>query len=239
MTPSPRPPEGEPPREARPYALSLALPATCLLALAGAAVFTFRSSATAQDLPPPPREAGPVPSGLQTAVFAGGCFWGVEAVFEHVKGVRTVTSGYAGGARADANYRRVASEKTGHAEAVRIVYDPEEVRYGQLLHVFFAVAHDPTQLNRQTPDVGRSYRSALFPQTPLQRQMARSYIAQLDSAGTFGRKIATKLEQGAFYKAEDVHQDFARKNPRNAYIVRWDKPKVARLKREFPALYTR
>lgn len=222
----------------RPYALSLALPGTCLAALAAlaAAMLFTQSSATAQGLPGPP-EGGPLPKGLQTAVLAGGCFWGIEAVFEHVKGVKSAVAGYAGGTRQTANYRAVSSERTGHAEAVRIVYDPTQIRFGQLLHIFFAVAHDPTQVNRQTPDTGPSYRSAIFPQTPEQRRIAGDYIARLNAAHSFRHAIATKLETGTFYKAEGYHQDFAKRNPRNAYIMRWDAPKVSALKKAFPTLY--
>ncbi|WP_375428976.1 peptide-methionine (S)-S-oxide reductase MsrA [uncultured Sphingomonas sp.] len=172
----------------------------------------------------------------QVAVFAGGCFWGLEAVFEHVRGVRSVQSGYAGGTATTATYDQVSTERTGHAEAVRIVYDPAQVSYATLLRVFFSVAHDPTQLNRQTPDVGPSYRSAVFPQTPQQRLVARRYMAQLGAAKAYPRAIVTKIEGGAFYPAEAYHQDFWRKNPTHPYIVRWDKPKVAAFRVGFPAL---
>ena len=167
---------------------------------------------------------------LETAVLAGGCFWGMEAVFEHVKGVSDVVSGYAGGSRADATYDKVSSERTGHAEAVRIRFDPRRISYADLLRIYFTVAHDPTQLNRQGPDVGRSYRSAIFPQTAAQRSAASQAIARFART----RKIATRLETGTFYPAEAYHQDFARRNPTHGYIVRHDKPKVANLKRAFP-----
>ena len=170
---------------------------------------------------------------LQTAVLAGGCFWGMEAVFEHVKGVREVVSGYAGGSRADATYAKVAAERTGHAEAVRIRFDPRQVSYADLLRVYFTVAHDPTQVNRQGPDVGRSYRSAIFPLNVQQKAAAEQAIAQLSRS----RKIATRLESGTFYPAEAYHQDFARKHPNHGYIVAHDKPKVAKLKRTFPQLW--
>ena len=169
----------------------------------------------------------------ETAVLAGGCFWGVEAVFEHVKGVVDATSGYAGGSKADASYDQVSADRTGHAEAVRITYDPDQISYARLLHIFFTVAHDPTQLNRQGPDVGRSYRSAVFPQSKAQEAAARAFIARLKAA----RPVVTRIETGAFYPAETYHQDFARKNPFHPYIIVHDKPKVAALKREFPALY--
>ncbi len=174
---------------------------------------------------------------LETAVLAGGCFWGVEAVFEHVKGVRDVVSGYAGGSAADAKYHKVSTERTGHAEAVRISYDPSQVSYEQLLLIYFSVAHDPTQLNRQGPDVGPSYRSAIFPQNPAQRQAAQSYIARLQEAKAFPSPIVTKIESGSFFPAEAYHQDFMKRNPRHPYILAHDVPKVAALKRKFPQIY--
>jgi len=174
--------------------------------------------------------------GLQTAVLAGGCFWGMEAVFEHVKGVRQVTAGYAGGTRASATYDQVSTETTGHAEAVLIRYDPAVVSYGTLLRIYFAAAHDPTQLNRQTPDVVPSYRSAIFPQNAQQRHVATAYIAQLTAAHAYNAPIVTKIESGGFYPAEAYHQGFYRKNPNHPYIVRWDKPKVAAFRAAFPAL---
>jgi peptide-methionine (S)-S-oxide reductase len=186
---------------------------------------------------PPPKQDVPVSSGLHTAVLAGGCFWGVEAVFEHVKGVRSVVSGYAGGSAANADYNKVSANRTRHAEAVRISYDPKIVSYGDLLRIYFSVAHDPTQLNRQGPDVGRSYRSAIFPQNAAQRRVAETYIAQLGAANTYRKPIVTKLETGAFYPAEANHQDFMKKNPRHPYIVAHDVPKVAALKRLFPERY--
>jgi peptide-methionine (S)-S-oxide reductase len=173
----------------------------------------------------------------ETAVLAGGCFWGVEAVFEHVKGVREVVSGYAGGSREDARYDAVSSKRTGHAEAVRIVYDPAQVSYAQLLQVFFAVAHDPTQVNRQGPDTGPSYRSAIFPQNPRQATQARAFIARLGATRAFKRPIATRIESGPFYPAEAEHQDFARRNPMHPYILVHDRPKVAALKARYPRLF--
>ncbi|HKX92199.1 MAG TPA: peptide-methionine (S)-S-oxide reductase MsrA [Sphingomicrobium sp.] len=183
--------------------------------------------------------AGPAPAAAktETAVLAGGCFWGMEAVFEHVKGVRGVVSGYAGGDARDANYATVSSERTGHAEAVRITFDPSQIRYAQLLQVFFAVAHDPTQVNRQGPDVGPSYRSAIFPQNASQAAQAKSFIAQLTAAKVFKKPIATRIENGRFYAAEAYHQDFARKNPNHPYIVINDRPKVVALKRQYPRLF--
>jgi peptide-methionine (S)-S-oxide reductase len=173
----------------------------------------------------------------ETAILAGGCFWGMEAVFEHVKGVTDVVSGYAGGSRKDASYDAVSTESTGHAEAVRITYDPAKISYARLLQVFFAVAHDPTQVNRQGPDVGPSYRSAIFPQNPEQARQARAFIARLSAGHSFKAPIATRIESGGFYPAEAYHQDFARKNPYYPYILVNDRPKVAKLKAAYPALW--
>lgn len=186
-------------------------------------------------IPPSTIDVAPA-AGDQVAVLAGGCFWGLEAVFEQVKGVRAVTSGYAGGTKATATYNQVSTERTGHAEAVRIVYDPRQVSYATLLRIYFAVAHDPTQLNRQGPDTGPSYRSAIFPQNPGQARVARAYLDQLGKAAAYGRPIVTTVEQGQFYLAEAQHQDFARRNPNHPYIVRWDKPKVAAFRAAFPSL---
>jgi len=173
----------------------------------------------------------------QTAVLAGGCFWGMESVFEHVKGVRDVVSGYAGGTQKDANYDRVSSEGTGHAEAVKITYDPSQISYAQLLQIYFTVAHDPTQINRQSPDVGTSYRSAIFPQSDDQARFAKAFVARLDAAHIYKAPIATKIESGAFYPAEAYHQGFARKHPLFPYIVVNDRPKVDALRKKFPAYY--
>ena len=203
---------------------------------AGAAVLATPGQAERAVTIPAPTQDVPAAPGLQTAVFAGGCFWGMEAVFQGVKGVRDVVSGYAGGTRETANYSDVSTERTRHAEAVRITYDPRQVSYGTLLRVYFSVAHDPTQVDGQYPDSGPSYRSAIFPQTPQQRAVAAAYIRQLGATKAFGKPIATKLEGGQFYPAEAYHQDFARKNPNHGYIVRWDKPKVAAFKAAFPTL---
>ena len=183
--------------------------------------------------------AGPADAATrnETAVLAGGCFWGMESVFEHVKGVKDVVSGYAGGAANDANYEKVSSEATDHAEAVKITYDPSQVSYAQLLQVYFTVAHDPTQIDRQGPDVGHSYRSAIFPQTPEQERFAKAFIARMSAAHIYKAPIATKIERGGFYKAEAYHQEFARKHPYFPYIVVNDRPKVVALHRKFPALY--
>jgi peptide-methionine (S)-S-oxide reductase len=173
----------------------------------------------------------------ETAVLAGGCFWGMEAVFEHVKGVTDVVSGYAGGAAKDADYDKVSTESTGHAEAVRITYDPAQISYARLLQVFFAVAHDPTEVNRQGPDVGPSYRSAIFPQNPGQAAHAKTFIAKLNASHAFKAPIATRIESGSFYPAEAYHQDFAKKHPYYPYIVVNDRPKVAALKAKYPNLF--
>jgi peptide-methionine (S)-S-oxide reductase len=168
---------------------------------------------------------------LQTAVLAGGCFWGMEAVFEHIKGVTDVVSGFAGGSASDATYASVSSERTGHAEAVKITYDPAKISYFDLLKIYFTVAHDPTQVNRQGPDSGPSYRSAIFPQDAAQRALAQRVIAGLKAKG---KPIATRIESGGFYPAEDYHQDFARKHPNYPYIVVNDEPKIERLKATYP-----
>jgi peptide-methionine (S)-S-oxide reductase len=173
----------------------------------------------------------------ETAVLAGGCFWGMEAVFEHVKGVTNVVSGFAGGSRKDATYDAVSTERTGHAEAVRITYDPTQVSYARLLQVFFAVAHDPTQVNRQGPDTGPSYRSAIFPQSASQAAQARQFIAKLNATHVYKAPIATKIESGGFYAAEASHQDYARKHPYDPYIMVNDRPKVTSLKTKYPNLW--
>jgi len=174
----------------------------------------------------------------ETAVLSGGCFWGVEAVFEHVKGVQSVVSGYSGGSGDTARYRVVSSGRTGHAESVRISFDPAQVSYTELLEVFFSVAHDPTQLDRQGPDVGPQYRSAIFYADEAQQRAAEAAIAQLASERRFRRPIVTQLAPlGAFYAAEDYHQDYLAKHPTQAYIVANDLPKLAELQRRFPGLY--
>jgi peptide-methionine (S)-S-oxide reductase len=174
----------------------------------------------------------------ETAVFAGGCFWGVQGVFERVKGVVDTTAGYAGGTRETATYDQVSSETTGHAESVKVVYDPSQITYGQLLRVFFSVAHDPTQLNRQGPDVGTSYRSAIFYTNDEQKRISEAYIAQLDAAKVFKSKIVTVVTPlKGFYDGEDYHQDYALHHPENPYILVCDKPKIGALKEQFPELY--
>jgi peptide-methionine (S)-S-oxide reductase len=177
-------------------------------------------------------------SGQQAAVFAGGCFWGTQAVFQRVKGVTKTTAGYSGGSAATATYDQVITETTGHAESVEVVYDPSKITYGQLLRIFFSVAHDPTQLNRQGPDVGTSYRSAIFYTNDKQRRIASAYIAQLDAAKVFPKKVVTQVTPlKAFYRAEDYHQDYALHNPQNPYIQICDRPKINALREQFPDLF--
>jgi peptide-methionine (S)-S-oxide reductase len=176
--------------------------------------------------------------GQETAVFAGGCFWGTQSVFERVKGVLATTAGYAGGSAETATYARVTTETTEHAESVRVVYDPSKITYGQLLRVFFFAAHDPTQLNRQGPDVGISYRSAIFYSSEEQRRISRAYIAQLDAAHVFPQPIVTEVVPlKGFYDAESYHQDYALHNPGNPYIQVCDRPKIETLRQRFPELF--
>jgi len=182
-----------------------------------------------------PKAVGPP----QTAVLAGGCFWGVQGVFEHVRGVQKVIAGYAGGDRASAQYETVSSGDTGHAESVKIVFDPAQVSYGQLLQIAFSVVHDPTQLNRQGPDVGSQYRSVVFYGDDEQKRIAESYIAQLEKAHAFSRPIVTRVDPlKGFYPAEDYHQDYLYHNPNVPYIAMFDIPKVQNFKRTFPELYS-
>jgi peptide-methionine (S)-S-oxide reductase len=201
----------------------------------------FWCAAVAASLPDPvadvPKAAA---KGQATAVFAGGCFWGVDAVFKHVKGVTSATSGYSGGASKTAHYELVGTGATGHAEAVQVVYDPSQISYGQLLRVFFSVAHDPTQLNRQGPDVGTQYRSAIFYADPEQQRVAKAYIAQLQEAKAFSRPIVTELAPlDAFYPAEAYHQNYLAQHPENMYIVINDLPKIGELRKQFPDLYVK
>ena len=190
-------------------------------------------------IPAPTTDASLNPSsGQATAVFAGGCFWGTQAVFQRVKGVIKTTAGYAGGSAATATYDQVTTETTGHAESVEVVYDPSKITYGQLLRIFFSVAHDPTQLNRQGPDVGTSYRSAIFYTNDEQKRIAAAYIAQLDAAKVFPKKIVTEVTPlKAFYRGEDYHQDYALHHPDNRYIQVCDRPKISALKEQFPDLF--
>lgn len=213
---------------------------TAILALAASAVLAGPGpSHAATPFPDPKLDAPPsAAKGSQTAVFAGGCFWGIEAVFEHVKGVTRVVSGYAGGAADTATYEQVSSGGTGHAESVRVTYDPSRISYGQLLKVFFSVAHDPTELNRQGPDTGTQYRSAVFFAGDEQKRVALAYIAQLQAAHAVPRRIVTQVTPlKAFYEAEAYHQDYLAHHPTQPYIVINDLPKLASLQRQFPALY--
>ncbi len=205
-----------------------------ILVFAGVALALTKSPIPAAKVDAPLAAA----PGKQTAVFAGGCFWGTQGVFERVKGVLDTTAGYAGGSAATATYAQVTTETTGHAESVEVVYDPSKITYGELLRIFFSVAHDPTQLNRQGPDVGTSYRSAIFYNDAEQKKIADAYIAQLDEAKVFPRKIVTQVTPlKGFYRAEDYHQDYALKNPGNPYIQVCDLPKIAALEQQFPDLF--
>jgi peptide-methionine (S)-S-oxide reductase len=185
---------------------------------------------------PPPAAEAPAQASLETAVLAGGCFWGIQAVYQHVKGVKNAVSGYAGGAQKDAYYQTVVSGRTGHAESVQVTFDPRQISYGKILQIFFSVAHDPTQLDRQGPDFGPQYRSEIFPQSEAQARIAKDYIAQLDKAHVFKRPIVTKTGtmKATFFPAEAYHQDYALKHPNQPYIVFNDAPKVENLKMTFP-----
>mgnify|MGYP002776997287 CR=1 FL=1 len=208
-----------------------------LLGLLLAACAPAASSAESVVAAPAARRAAQE-TGLKTAIFAGGCFWGVEGVFSHVKGVTSAVSGYYGGTARSARYNLVSSGITDHAEAVKVTYDPRIVRYDQLLRIFFSVVADPTLKNRQGPDVGAHYRSALVPMSEEQRAVAAAYLGQLGKARLWDAPILTRIERAqAFHPAEAYHQDFMLKNPRHGYILRWDAPKVAALKRLYPALY--
>jgi peptide-methionine (S)-S-oxide reductase len=190
--------------------------------------------------PVPKADVALAPGKPQVADFAGGCFWGTQSVFERVKGVKKTVAGYAGGSAGTATYDQVTTETTGHAETVEVTYDPAVISYGQLLRIFFSVAHDPTQLNRQGPDVGTSYRSAIFFRTPDQERIAKAYIAQLDAAHAFKSKIVTEVVPlKGFYRGEDYHQDYALHNPNNPYIMVCDRPKIEALKKEYPDLFVK
>jgi peptide-methionine (S)-S-oxide reductase len=207
-----------------------------------ASVFAFacaRADEPPRPLPAPTVDAGkPAGGGLQTAVLSGGCFWGMQGVFEHVKGVRQVLAGYSGGAESSAHYEDVSGGATGHAESVKIVFNPGEVTYGQLLRVFFSVAHDPTQLNRQGPDSGTNYRSNIFFADAMQQKIAQAYIEQIDKAHILSAPIVTRVDRFvAFYPAEAYHQDYLFHNPDSGYIVVNDLPKIGALKRVYPELY--
>jgi peptide-methionine (S)-S-oxide reductase len=206
-------------------------------ALSAAALLFLLGAAPARaDFPDPPVDP-PAGAGPRTAVFAGGCFWGVEAVFERLKGVQEVVSGYSGGEAKTAHYEIVSTGSTGHAESVRVTYDPAQVSYGTLLKVFFSVAHDPTQLNYQGPDHGTQYRSAIFYSDDTQRRVAEQYIRALDKAKVYRGKVVTQLSPlQAFYPAEEYHQDYLQHNPTQLYIMMWDLPKIAALEKEYPQL---
>ena len=217
-----------------------ALCTCCIMLIVWGAVGQLAASAAerAVEVPPPtvntPRAAGP----MQTAVLAGGCFWGVQAVFQHLNGVQQAMSGYAGGDRSTAQYEVVSGGQTGHAESVKVTFDPNVVTYGQILQVFFSVVHDPTQLNRQGPDTGTQYRSAIFYADDRQKEIATAYIAQLDQAGLFGKPIVTRVDKlKGFYNAEGYHQDYLLKHPTQPYIVFNDMPKVRNFQRTLPDLY--
>ena len=195
-------------------------------------------ASAAVSIPAPAVDETRAASGERIAVFAGGCFWGIEAVFEHVKGVKNAMSGYAGGAPATAKYEIVSGGRTGHAESVQVIYDPSQITYGQLLQIFFSVGHDPTQLNRQGPDTGTQYRSAIFFTNPDQGRIAKAYVDQLNSANTFKRRVVTEIAPlEKFYPAEAYHQDYLVHHPNDLYIVINDLPKVANLREQFRQLY--
>ncbi|MBO9498268.1 MAG: peptide-methionine (S)-S-oxide reductase MsrA [Novosphingobium sp.] len=207
-------------------AAAASLAAACQPAFAEGAVLAPSAKVTSSE------------KGRQTAVFSGGCFWGIEAVFSHVKGVTSAVSGYQGGSKANAAYNIVSEGNTGHAESVKVTYDPNVIRYDQLLRIFFSVGADPTTLNYQGPDHGTQYRSALVPLNPEQRKVAAAYLDQLGKSGVWKGPIVTRIEPNkGFYPAESYHQDFMLHNPQQPYIVRWDAPKVAALKKMFPGLY--
>jgi peptide-methionine (S)-S-oxide reductase len=193
----------------------------------------------ARSIPPPALDEPSNPQATsEVAVLAGGCFWGVQGVFQHVEGVTSAVSGYAGGSADTAHYEMVSTSTTGHAEAVQITFDPRRISYGHILQIYFSVAHDPTELNRQGPDVGTQYRSAIFPTSPEQARIAEAYIVQLNQTNVFNAAIVTRIEPGrSFYPAEDYHQDFLTRNPTYPYIVANDLPKVEALRRLFPDLY--
>jgi peptide-methionine (S)-S-oxide reductase len=213
--------------------------AASLIAVAGVFSVSHSSAEEARAIPPPTLDE-PVAQNVhsETAVFSGGCFWGVQGVFQHVSGVTEAISGYAGGKQADAHYNTVSTGTTGHAESVRVTFDPSKVSYGRLLQIYFSVAHDPTELDRQGPDSGTQYRSTIFPTSGEQAKVAKAYIAQLDAAHVFSRPIVTTIEPGrTFYPAENYHQNFLALNPTYPYIVINDLPKVASLKRLYPKAY--
>jgi peptide-methionine (S)-S-oxide reductase len=218
---------------------SVKISVTLCAALLLCAALQHGSASAATALPDPTvDESLSIQKGQATLVVAGGCFWGVQAVFQHVKGVQSATSGYAGGTTKNPDYEEVSTGSTGHAESVQIVYDPSQITLGQLLKVFFSVAHDPTELNRQGPDSGTQYRSAIFFSTPDQQRIAQAYVTQLDQAKVFSGPIVTQIGPlKSFYRAEDYHQNYATMHPDNPYIATFDLPKVAHLQQQFPNLY--
>ena len=221
---------------------SFKYPAIIGTALLLTAAIAFNAAPSAAEdarlVPPPLADETPGPALSETAILAGGCFWGVQGVFQHVDGVTSAVSGYAGGAKATAEYEVVSTGITGHAESVQVTFDPRRISYGRILQIYFSVAHDPTELNRQGPDSGTQYRSAIFPTTPEQARVAQAYIAQLGSAHVFDAAIVTKIEPDkTFYPAEAYHQDFLNRNPTYPYIAINDMPKIDDLKRLMPDLY--
>lgn len=216
----------------------LSAAALCALGL-GFAAHRGQAEESPHLVPAPAADEATGAANSETAVLAGGCFWGVQGVFQHVKGVTSAVAGYAGGEQRSAHYQVVETGATGHAESVSVTFDPHQISYGKILQIYFSVVHDPTELNHQGPDSGTQYRSAVFPASDEQARVAKAYIEQLGQAHAFANPIVTKLEPGrAFYAAEDYHQDFLTLNPRNPYIVYNDLPKVAALKRLFPDLYS-
>lgn len=216
-----------------------------IVGLVAASAFAFQSSAWSMGgaepavvIPAPARDEAPGSSHSETALFSGGCFWGIQGVFQHVKGVTNAVSGYAGGDAQTANYDQVSNGDTGHAETVQVTYDPTQVTYGELLHIFFSVGHNPTELNRQGPDTGTQYRSAVFPMNAQQSEVVKAYIAQLNGSHSYSKPIVTKVESnGHFYPAEAYHQNFLNDNPNHPYIVVNDLPKIKELQQYFPHYY--
>lgn len=216
-----------------------------IVGLVAASAFAFQRSAWSMGgaepavvIPAPARDEAPGSSHSETALFSGGCFWGIQGVFQHVKGVTNAVSGYAGGNAQTANYDQVSNGDTGHAETVQVTYDPTQVTYGELLHIFFSVGHNPTELNRQGPDTGTQYRSAVFPMNAQQSEVVKAYIAQLNGSHSYSKPIVTKVESnGHFYPAEAYHQNFLNDNPNHPYIVVNDLPKIKELQQYFPHNY--
>ena len=211
---------------------------TALLLMAAGAFVSRPHAESAHAVPPPAVDETTAGTTREVAVLAGGCFWGVQGVFQHVDGVSSAVSGYAGGSKDTAQYETVSTGATGHAESVRVTFDPHQISYGRILQIYFSVAHDPTELNRQGPDIGTQYRSAIFPLDAEQQRIAKAYIAQLDQAHVFSAAIVTSIEPDrAFYPAEAYHQDFLAQNPTNPYIASYDLPKIEELRKLFPDHY--